>query len=163
MTELSKWASIAEIIASIAVVVSVFFIVVELRSNTNAIQAQTYQAITAELNEWRLLNLEDTNAGRTGFREAQVTEATLQDFQRWRNNRLILWANYESAYFAQQRGILGEEEWVRFDIAICRAYARDAWIWTWDGSERFQWSPTPFDQLLTPSFIAYIRENCARQ
>ena len=160
---LGEWASIAEIIASIAVVVSVFFIVFELRSNTNAIQAQTYQAITSQMNEWRLLNHESSLAGVPSFRETNVAQASLQDIQRWRNNRLILWANYESAFFARQRGILGDEEWVRFDIAFCRAWERDNWIWNWTGSEQFQWSPTPFTELLTPSFVDYVMENCASE
>ncbi len=163
MRDLKDWASIAEIIASVAVVISVFFIVFELRSNTNAIQAQTYQAITAEMNDWRLLSLEEIQLDQPSFREAGSIDATIKDMRRWRSNRLILWANYESAFFAQQRGILGEEEWARFTVAICRAYSRDSWIWTWDGAEQFEWTPTPFAELLTPSFVDYVMEHCATE
>ncbi len=66
MRSLRRLASIAEIIASIAVVVSVLFIIFELRSNTNAIQAQTYQYLTSDLNDWRELAFESPWL-RTGY------------------------------------------------------------------------------------------------
>ena len=51
---LSEMALAAEILGGVAVVVTLVFLVLATRENTNAIQAQTYQALTAELNAIRL-------------------------------------------------------------------------------------------------------------
>ena len=152
MKTLKDWSSIAEIVASIAVVVSVFFIVVELRSNTNAIQAQTYQDLTTQLNAWRVRTFEYPDLRGLDFRNADLGEK-----RRWRQHRLMLWAIYESAYFAQMRGILGAEEWLRFETAVCRGYAVDSFIWNWSEPE---WTPTSMDELLTPSFVGYVEGSC---
>jgi hypothetical protein len=157
MRDLKGWAHIAEIIASLAVVVSVFFIVFELRSNTNAIQAQTYQAITAELNDWREFGLMDPKAAAR-FVRSDLVNASVEEKQIWRTRRLILWANYESAYFARERGILGDEEWIRFETAICRAYAADSFAWNY---KEENWNPTPIAELLTPNFVEFVLEECS--
>jgi hypothetical protein len=159
MRDLKGWAHVAEITASLAVVVSVFFIVFELRSNTNAIQAQTYQAITTELNDWREFGLLDPR-GAARFTQADLASASLEEVQIWRTRRLILWANYESAYFARQRGILGDEEWVRFEMAICRAYGTDSFTWNFT---KDNWNPTPFVDLLTPNFVDFILDKCSNE
>lgn len=157
MRDLKGWAHIAEIVASLAVVISVFFIVFELRSNTNAIQAQTYQAITTELNDWREFGLLDPRAAAR-FSQADLDGASLEEIQIWRTRRLILWANYESAYFARQRGILGDEEWTRFEMAICRAYGTDSFTWSFSTGN---WNPTPFSELLTPNFVDFVLNECS--
>jgi hypothetical protein len=51
---LSEMALAAEILGGVAVVVTLVFLVLATRENTNAIQAQTYQALTSELNAIRL-------------------------------------------------------------------------------------------------------------
>ena len=42
---LGEWASIAEIIAAVGVVVSLFFVGLEVRRNTRAVQAATLQSV----------------------------------------------------------------------------------------------------------------------
>ena len=66
---------------------------------------------------------------------------------------VILWGIYESAYFANERGVLGDPEWERFYVAICRARASAADMWEPDGF-------TPMVELLTPAFSAYIESSC---
>ncbi len=47
--KLSDWASIAEIVSSVAVVVTLIFLLVELRENTAAIRSTNYQSIAARI------------------------------------------------------------------------------------------------------------------
>ncbi len=54
--KLSDWASIAEIVSSVAVVVTLIFLLVELRENTAAIRSTNYQSI-AERVESRQMTL----------------------------------------------------------------------------------------------------------
>ena len=60
--QLQKWALLAEVIGAAAVVITLIFLIVETRENTNAIQSQTYQALTAELNRSRSLFQEPEEA-----------------------------------------------------------------------------------------------------
>ena len=66
---------------------------------------------------------------------------------------VILWGIYESAYFANERGVLGDPEWERFYVAICRARTMAADMWDPEGF-------TPMVELLTPAFLAYIKSTC---
>ncbi len=51
--QLQKWALGAEIAGAVAVVITLGFLAFQMRENTNAVQAQTYQALMQELNDWR--------------------------------------------------------------------------------------------------------------
>ena len=46
-------AQVAEIVAGISIVVTLAFLAFEMRSNTDAIRAQTYQELMTQVNEWR--------------------------------------------------------------------------------------------------------------
>jgi len=53
--KLKIWALAAEVISGIAVVVTLVFLVFEMRNNTSATQAQTYQLLMQEMNAYRTL------------------------------------------------------------------------------------------------------------
>ena len=128
--ELQQWALAAEVVGGIAVVVTLIFLALETRENTNAIQAQTYQALTSELNTVRrtmgepeyfrifikLIKLEYESLSE----EEQITYIFLAGAK---------WGVYESAFYARERGILGENEWGRFSDAICRNLVFDKPFW----------------------------------
>ena len=52
--KLQEWALFAEVLGGIAIVITLIFLVLETRANTNAIQVQTYQSLTAELNTCKI-------------------------------------------------------------------------------------------------------------
>ena len=121
--QLQKWALGAEIGGAVAVLITLGFLVFQMRENTNALQAQTYQALTQELNDWRT-HWSDTERlilaqkhGQEGWQNLTRVEQ-----RQIRMRSLIQWSIYESAYYANQRGVLGEREWTRFDRAICRLF-----------------------------------------
>lgn len=49
--DLQKWSAIAEILSSIAVLATLVFLVFELRQNTDAIKASTYQEMNAVISD----------------------------------------------------------------------------------------------------------------
>ena len=51
--QLQKWALGAEVISAVAVVVTIGFLGVQTMDNTNALQAQTFQALMHDTSEWR--------------------------------------------------------------------------------------------------------------
>ena len=49
--DLQKWSAIAEILSSVAVLATLVFLVFELRQNTDAIRANTYQEMNAVISD----------------------------------------------------------------------------------------------------------------
>ncbi len=131
-----------------------------MRENTNAVQAQTYQALMQELNVWRA---QASNPERLILRQKSIEEGwqnlTRVEQQQIRMPQVARWGIYESAYYANERGVLGEREWIRFDVAICRLFGGRVL----DDQQDDLWEPegfTPMTVLLTPDFVDYIESGC---
>jgi len=144
---LQKWALAAEIIGGIAVVVSLIFLIMETRENTNAVKAQTYQILTSELNEIRR-ELTEPNFAELVTKVRNGGIDSLNETERYRMiiNSQSTFAVYESAYYSYQRGTLGEDEWERYFTATCR---------TRDGRE---WGPIATN--LSVAFRDYVDSEC---
>ena len=153
-TQLKKWPPGAELAGAVAVVVTLVFLVLETRANTNAVQAQTYQVLMQELNNYRRLKMEPEIYRIEDKLDEQGWQGlTKAEQQMLRIPSLILWGVYESAYFANERGVLGEPEWNRFVEAICRNRISQADYWDPGGV-------TPMSELLTTAFLDYIEHSC---
>jgi hypothetical protein len=154
---LQKWALFAEVASAIAVVITLGFVAVEMRGNTNAIQAQTYQELMQQINDYRVILLDHPE--RHGLRARMETEGwqalTRAEQQRLRLPTQILWAVYETAYYSNERGILGEREWSRFEEGICRNRRAQDPLWDPPGPQS-----TSMDNLLTPEFVSYVEATC---
>jgi hypothetical protein len=157
-TRLRKWTLIAELISAVAVVVTLAILIAGMRENTNAIQAQTFQELMRDINRWRasIRELEEREI-LFDIEESGLTALSTGEVAMVRIVYLELWGIYESAYYANERGVLGPEEWTRFEYSICR--------------ERMSVSAVFFDQQLrglpsysdslTPAFSSYVEENCS--
>ena len=53
--QLRKWALGAEIVSAIAVIITIGFLAVQMKGNTNALRAQMYQELMRDLNDWRVM------------------------------------------------------------------------------------------------------------
>ena len=140
--------------AGIAIVVTLAFLAIEMRGNSNAIRAQTFQSLMQQVNDYRMLLVEPGRFEANEKRKQSGWDSlTREEKQRIRIPTLVNWGIYESAYFANERGLLGEAEWQRFEIAICRGRETVEYLWDAEGF-------TSMDELLTPHFAEYIRESC---
>jgi hypothetical protein len=154
---LRNTALIAEIIGGIAIVVTLIFLVSETLKNTNAIQAQTYQNLTSQLSEFR----RDQRASDMPeiFEKFRVDGLeSLSAKERFKFFSLVgaLWGIYESAYYARERGVLGDDEWTRFFSQICRRISGiDEPIWDRDREMGQSIAPG-----LTPIFREYVESSC---
>jgi hypothetical protein len=153
---LSELALAAEILGSAAVVVTLIFLVLATRENTNAIQAQTYQALTSDLNALRFTSATSEMSDIFVRLAAEGVDA-LSDTDRMRLqfSAEAKWGVYENAFFSRNRGVLGEDEWSRFESAICRNLVIDKWLWE---SNDTQWGS--LSRNLTPIFRDYVESLC---
>ena len=141
--------------SAVAVVVTIGFLAFQMMDNTNALQAQTYQGLMAELNNWRVLFVDDPslkeiieNIDAVGWENLGMRERR----RPWLRE-VAVWGIYESAYFANLRGVLGELEWTRFKLQICRRFNISGLMW--DPPRDMTVKPT-----LTPHFAEYVEANC---
>ena len=155
-SRLQKWALRAEVIGAAAVVLTFGYLAVEMRSNTNAIQAQTNQSMMEELNNFRR-GLWNSEMAEVMIKFRRVGWEGLTDVEkelRW-SVSASRWAIYESVYFAHQRGVLGRQEWGRFETAFCRGYLADRGIW-----QVAEFAPSAIASMLTPEFVEYVESSC---
>ena len=151
---LAGWASIAEIVASIAVVLTLLLVVASMRENTNALQANTYQELMRDLNGWRgSIRLSGMPFTTTELSET-VQRAAPDQLNSIQMLFLELWGIYEAAYFANERGILGATEWTRFQDAFCRERRKAEVLGAWSG--RLRDDMEPLTRTLTPAFVNYV-------
>ena len=150
--KLAEWASIAEIVSGVAVVVTLIFLVVGIRENTDITRASMYDRTLDSVNQWRMIVVNNDE-----LLDAWSDRAPDLDMGQWsapERLRLLflansLWGTYEKAFYAREYSIIGDDEWVRFEIQICFQYQGEA--------------PEVrdlFPNFLTPRFIAYIQVLC---
>ena len=149
---LSDWASLADVASGIAVIVTVIFLIVEIRTNTEVTRASMYANNINSLIDWRRLLIEDRDIAKlwesytTGGFDDQDSTDQLRMLQLVANNINI----YENAFYAQQYGVLGSSEWSRFQRMSCVQYnwaIRSPLIET-------------IEMVTTDRFRAFLEENC---
>jgi len=154
--KLSNWASIAEIVSGIAVVTTLIFLILGIRENTEVVRASSYADSMDSLNDFSM-DIQ-TNADLRPVWGAFVNDDTAgfdaDDFRQVQMLLVILFRNYEKAYFSEQYGLLGSTEWGRFERQICvqvdRARITDESILGF------------LDVILTDEFAAYVHSTCQR-
>ncbi len=159
--ELQKWALIAEVLGGLAVVITLIFLVLETRANTNAIQTQTYHALTSELNVVR----QQLASEEIADFYTQYAESGLETLSKRGAFSLLMlaeakWGVYETAFYAREREVLGADEWVRYEIAICRNYAVDLGMWG-SNTAGLQQTYGGISANATPKFKDYVEQQCA--
>jgi predicted Zn-dependent protease len=150
--KLSDWASIAEILSGIAVVITLVFLIVGIRDNTEATRAASYERTIDSMNEWRMwLSSDDElrEAYNAWFRgDGDQLSAELLGRVGWATN--VLWAIYEKTYYANQYGTMGRSEWDRTERNVCVVYG------LMDDNMRSQM----VGQRSSSEFAQYVRETC---
>lgn len=149
--KLSDWASIAEIISGIAVVVTLIFLIVGIRENTEVTRAAAYGGILSGLNEMALTVTQDEALAGIwqSYRAGESEE--LSDGEEFRLRTLLrnMWRLYEWAYYSNLYGTLGSNEWDRFERRICAERGV---------STQAQWNYV--ESVLTEEFSGHILSSC---
>lgn len=152
--KLSDWASIGEIVSSLAVVVTLVFLIADLRESTETTRAASYDRNLESLIQIRMQAVQDEELSAI-FR--RYWEGNTQELDRDERFRLwiilsSIWGVFEKAYFANEYGTMGLAEWERFARAICSSRARV--------TDDAEWSE--LELLLSEAFRTHIAENCVQ-
>ena len=149
-------ALIAEVISGVAVVVTLIFLIVQVRDNTSVIRGAAFERSVDSLNNLRLMIAEDDEiAGLMIDRwGGDLVEEFGRDeapaYLRRRLMTLVQWSIYEKAYYSRNYDLLGTAEWSRFERSICLSVSNPASRWSAD-----------VKSFLTPEFADFVVEFCS--
>jgi hypothetical protein len=138
---LAEWASIGELMATLAVFVSLVFVVLSINQNTSAIQGSTENILFERSAEAHQLVLSDaTLAAILAKKEedpaAELDGADAMRFLKWQLLHLDIWA---MAYNRHERELLGTDEWEAWDQYFVQLFSAKA-----ERVSRDQWSSLAF-------------------
>lgn len=130
---LAEIGIIGEIISSIAVIISLVYLAVQIRQSTETQRTSTYQSIvsdfgalnnnmasTPELSDMFVRGLEDFNQFKPDER-ARISQVFFQCFR-----------NFENMFYQHHRGYLDEDIWLGWKRLILTYYSRPGFQTWWE-------------------------------
>lgn len=122
--KLERWASFAEIVSSVAVVVTLVFLVLGLRENSDIMRASSFASATDSLID---LNRDIMKDGELAYifeawRVNDVSHLDDRQMAQLAQMAVALFRTYEKAFIADRYDLLGPGEWRRFERTICVIY-----------------------------------------
>ena len=150
--KLSDWASIAEIISGVAVLVTLIVLILGIRDNTQVLRASAYANNIDSLNDLSAEITKDEDSLRVwgAFLAGETEDLDEVDALRLLNYVFMIFRIYEKAYFFEQNGLIGEEEKYRFDRNTCSQF----------GNVRSASMAPVLETILTREFFVYITDSC---
>lgn len=138
------WKSVIEAAGTLAIVVSLIFVGLQLRQSQEIAIAAQYQA-RAEAAQSMYMSLQESgislNAGRKSVSEMTPFERyTAENVNRW------AWTQSDNLYFQYHAGFLDEESLEGMKYRVERVFASCDRRYIWEEMQRF----------LRPSFVNYV-------
>ena len=118
---LAKVNPLLEFFGGVAVLMGLVFVGLELRQNTEAVQAATLQSLTEQSQEYLLLLASDGDVNaiwRQGV--ADLSELDEGETSRFTFLYRAQWIRFQNAYLQWRRGTLDDEDWAFYAGIICR-------------------------------------------
>ena len=149
---LTEWAAVGELIATIAVVISLLFVVVSIRQNTSAVQGSNENLVFEKHLELTNLFVTDESLAaiyakkRSG--DAPLTELEAIRWERYTLNLLDVWA---LSYHRYREDLLNDVQWTAWDGYFSRIFCCQAEKLSFERWEELQYG---FD----PGFWGHVRE-----
>ena len=149
--KLGELAHYAEIIAAIAVVISLLYVGRQVQDNTAAIRSASIQSI-ADTSDAALRNIAaDKDLSRIRLvGDEDYSALSEPDAHRYRMFMRGTWIRMQNIYAQRQIGVLEDSFWSMYSKIICEIYASPGVKSTWPGNR----------VVLDDEFVAIV-ENCS--
>lgn len=150
--KLSDWASVAEILSGIAVVITLIVLILGVRDNTRVTRVSVYDNLIEGINQTDINRALDPELSRLigAFLDEETEGLSDSDKDRITAYISVMFRNYERAYVSRQYDVIGDAEWARFANGIC-FYAEHA-----QADEAYA---RAFN-VLTEGFRNYVSSSC---
>ncbi len=126
--DLETFSRIAGIVSSVAVVVSLIYVSVQVRQNTRALRATTYNSVTS--NSVAILSPMYARPEFTEFLtrvQSDPDAATPAEKLRFHINLLAAFRHWDNLYYQFRNGTLEREMWESYDRTLTSWLANAAW------------------------------------
>ena len=110
----SKLADIAEITSSIAILVTLVFLVVQMQQNTAAIQAQTRDAIFLGTQDRISQYMANPDIALNEYKSELTDEEKIRFY--W--SQTMFYRARENDWFQYQSGVLNEDAWASYSVPL---------------------------------------------
>ena len=147
----AKLKAFIEIGGAASVLVGLIFVGAELRQNTAAVEAATFQSLTDASSDWLMMVAADPELLRAwtiGSTDPEQLDAA--DSTRYFLVTRSFWVRMQNVYSQWERGTLGDDDWQFYDEVIC---GRNA------GAGLSKGNIATFDQhknVLSDGFVEYL-------
>ena len=144
---LTKLSAVAEIISSVAILITLAYLAIQTQQNTTAIQATVRQAMLADDMELirQQLDYPDLVLSQSGG-----SEVTDEELIRLNSNLLTLVRVRENQWLQYQNGVIDERTWVTYRSALVAVFSTE-YVRSWFGNRA---SRGAFD----PGFVEVVNE-----
>lgn len=116
---LSDLGNLGEFFGAVGVIISLFYLGIQIRQNTRALKANSNHAINDSFSSFLRLLIETPDASRVLMAGAADLEAlSEQERDTFYSLLGILFGNFENAFFHYQHGTMDEAQWKRWEIAV---------------------------------------------
>jgi hypothetical protein len=129
---LTDWAQLAEIIAAVAVVISLIYVGAGLRANAAAIRSASVQAITNTF--VALLTAQTTSADLSRIRRiGDMDQSSLNEDEQYRYRTLYhqLWISFQNVYLQMRLDVVGGDLRETYRRIICAELQKPGVRATW--------------------------------
>ena len=149
---LSDWASLAEIIASVAVVITLILLMFDVRENTEVVRANSYDDLLSDINDQSFVVVQDERLLGIWqrYNEGKIDELTQAEHFTLITLLRATFRTFEKAFFAYQYGTVGATEYARFDAQTCNHF---------DMIGQRSWGD--INSVLTEDFRSHVEDLCA--
>ncbi len=144
-----KWTRLsvfAELLGAAAVVVSLIYVGIEIRQNTQAVRSATYQELVAKSDDFLLVLAQDSALTHIWLR-GDEDPSSLDETERQRYWWIVrtFWRNMENAFRQHDRGMLGDPEYELYASMTCSPKPPGRRL-TWKDHAR----------TLSPDFVSFV-------
>jgi hypothetical protein len=131
--ELAEWASIAEIVASVVVIASLFYVAIELRHNTQALQHASYQNVLDRMSDEQLsLAANEELLDVIMKAEKSPNDLSALEWRRFKHQTLPAIGTWEYLYLANQEGAVSDLQWRAFEPYFLELICAPGYLKLWE-------------------------------
>ncbi len=113
--DLTSIGAVAQIVGTAAIIVSLFYLAMQIRHNVQAVRSATYQSIVSHISTVGRLFIDDPELG-TLFAKSPEEMSELSPHEQGRFSGAVgfIFRHYDSVYYHYLSGALEEDQWEGF-------------------------------------------------
>ncbi len=130
--KLNEWASIGEIITSLAVVASLVYVAFEIKQNTDSLQQSSYQSVLDRLSSHDMMVAADKDLHRiVSSAENPDIELSEEDWSRFEHFAFPKMGEWEYMFLASEANAISQIQWTAFEPYFTQLYCQPGYQKFW--------------------------------